>query len=822
MKISYNWLKDYVPTNLSVEKVADLLTFCGLEVEDFELVETIKGGLKNFFVGEVLTCENHPDSDHLHITTVDVGGELPLNIVCGAHNVAKGQKVIVATIGAKIYTSEDEYFVIKKSKLRGYVSEGMICSEKELQINDNHEGIMVIEEVVKAGTPAKEYLKIPEDYVFEIGLTPNRSDATSHIGVGRDLVALIQTQLKEDICLNLPNVDKFKIDNEEVKIEIITDSSICPRYSGITISNIEVKDSPEWLADRLKLIGLRPINNIVDITNYVLFEMGQPLHAFDFDKIEDGKIEVKTLPKGTKFTTLDVVERELNGKEIMICNKDMAMCMGGIYGGIDFGVTKETKTIFLESAYFNPVAIRKASKHHGLKTDASFRYERGTDPNITIYALKRAALLIKELASGEISSNIVDIYPNEVKQAEIDVNFERVYSLIGKRIEPETIKTILSSLNITIINEDESGLRVSVPTNKVDVLRECDIVEEILRIYGYDNIEVTSDVKSSLTVQKKPNTEKIQNLISDYLASNGFNEIMNNSLTKTSYYENNQDFPIEKSVSILNALSKDLGIMRQILLLGGLETLSYNINRKTNNIKAFEFGNCYNKNIDQFDSENITKRYNEEKHLLLLTTGSTSEGSWQKREKETDFYYLKNIVMNIFQLLRIDASRFVLNESSLNYLQGIEYINRDSNKTILSFGKLNPKIGKQFDIKQDVFLADFNWDLIIKSLNSKDIKYEEVSKFPEVKRDLALVLDKNTNFSDIENLAYQLERKYLKRNISLFDVYQGDKLPEGKKQYALSFTLEDKEKTLTDNQIDSIMKKLLRGFEEKLGAKLRG
>lgn len=822
MKISYNWLKDYVPTNLSVEKVSDLLTFCGLEVDSVELVETIKGGLNNFLVGEVITCENHPDSDHLHLTTVDVGTGTPLNIVCGAHNVAKGQKVIVATIGAKVYSSDDEYFTIKKSKLRGYLSEGMICSEKELQINDNHDGIMVIEEEVEVGTPAKEYLKIPEDYVFEIGLTPNRSDATSHIGVGRDLVALIQTQLKEDISLNLPSVDAFKVDKDEVKVEIITDSTICPRYSGITISNIEVKDSPEWLANRLKLIGLRPINNIVDITNYVLFEMGQPLHAFDLDKIKDGKIEVKTLSKGTKFTTLDGLERELSGKEIMICNEDKPMCMGGIYGGMDFGVTKETKSIFLESAYFNPVTIRKASKHHGLKTDSSFRYERGTDPNITIYALKRAALLIKELASGDVSSNIIDIYPSVIKQAEIDVNYERIYSLIGKIIEPQIIKSILVALNISIINENEEGIRVSVPTNKVDVLRECDIVEEILRIYGYDNIEVSSDVRSCLTYQKKPNSEKVQNLISDYLASSGFNEIMNNSLTKTSYYENNQDFPIGKSVNILNALSKDLGLMRQTLLFGGLETLSYNINRKTSNIKAFEFGNCYSKNIEGFENDNIIKRYNEEKHLLILTTGETSQESWQKRERETDFYYLKNIAMNIFQRLRIDVSRFVLVESSLSCIEGLEYVNRDSKKTILTFGKLSKKVGKDFDIKQDIFVADFNWDLVVKALNTKDIKYEEVSKFPEVKRDLALVLDKNISFFDIETLAYQLERKNLQRNISLFDVYQGDKLPEGKKQYALSFTLEDKEKTLTDKQIDSIMQKLLRGFEDKLGAKLRG
>ncbi len=822
MKISYNWLKDYVPTNLNVEKVADLLTFCGLEVESIEVVETVKGGLKNYVVGEVLTCENHPDSDHLHLTTVNVGEETPLNIVCGAPNVAKGQKVIVAKIGAKVYSSETEYFEIKKSKLRGYVSEGMICSEQELQISNDHDGIMVIEDNnIIAGTPAKEYLNIQEDYVFEIGLTPNRSDATSHIGVGRDLVALIQTQLKENISLNLPSIEGFKIDKQENNIEIITDSIICPRYSGLTISNIEVKDSPEWLSNRLKLIGIRPINNIVDATNYVLFEIGQPLHAFDLSKIKGNRIEVKTLPKGTKFTTLDGIERELNGIEAMVCNSEEGMCMGGIYGGLDSGVTKETKNIFIESAYFNPVTIRKASKLHGLKTDASFRYERGTDPNVTIYALKRVALLIKEIAGGEISSNIIDVYPNEIKQAEIVICYERMYSLIGKTIEPSIIKTILLSLNISILEEDEKGMKVSVPTNKVDVLRECDIVEEILRIYGYNNVEIPSDVKSSLSFQKKPNTEKIQNLISDLLASNGFNEIMNNSLTKTAYYENNTDFPLEKSVNILNALSKDLGVMRQTLLYGGLETISYNINRKVNNIRIFEFGNCYNKDLEQFDNQNITKRYNEEKHLILLTTGNNTPESWQKKEGQTDFFYLKNFVINIFERLRIDTSKYLLEETNSNYLEGLQLVNRDNKKVVVCYGKLKQKVGKQFDIKQDVFVADFNWNLIIKTLTNKDIKYQEVSKFPEVRRDLALVVDKTISFAEIEALAYQTEKKLLQRNISLFDVYQGDKLPEGKKQYALSFTLQDKEKTLTDNQIEAIMKKLLKGFEEKLGAKLR-
>lgn len=822
MKISYNWLKDYVPTNLSVEKVADLLTFGGLEVEAIEVVETIKGGLKNYVVGKVLTCENHPDSDHLHITTVDVGQERALNIVCGAANVAKDQMVIVAKIGARVYTSEEEFFEIKKTKLRGKESEGMICSEKELQISSNHEGILVIDDnSVEVGSSAKEYFNVQDDYVFEIGLTPNRSDAASHIGVGRDLVALIQAGLKEDIQLNIPRVDEFKIDNEDRKVEIITDSAICPRYCGITISNIEVKDSPSWLADRLKLIGIRPINNIVDITNYVLFEIGQPLHAFDLDKIEGNKIEVKTLAKGTKFTTLDGIERELNGSEIMICNAKEGMCMGGIYGGLDFGVSKETKNIFLESAYFDPVTIRKASKLHTLKTDASFRYERGTDPNITIYALKRAALLIKELAGGNISSDIIDVYPKVIKPFEIDIEYNNMYSIIGETINPETIKTILKSLNISILEETEQGLKLSVPTNKVDVLRECDIVEEVLRIYGYNNIETPKNIKSSLSYNKKPNPEKIQNIISDFLAANGFNEIMNNSLTKLEYYENNIDFPIDKSVRILNALSKDLGLMRQTLLYGGLETISYNINRKTNNIKLFEFGNCYNKNLDLFDSDNITKRYNEEKHLLLLTTGNTNSDSWQKKEEKIDFYYLKNMVINIFARLRIDIARYLLEDISFNHLNGLALVNRDNKRTIAYFGKLSNNVAKQFDIKQDVYVADFNWDLVVKALANKEIRYEEVSKFPQVKRDLALVLDKNIRFSEIEALAYQTEKKFLKRNIALFDVYEGDKLPKDKKQYALRFTLQDKDKTLTDNQIDAIMKKLLKSFEDKLGALLR-
>lgn len=821
MNISYNWLKDYIPVNLSAEKIEELLTSCGLEVESMEVVETIKGGLDKFYVGEVLTCEPHPDSDHLHITSVDVGKGNTLNIVCGAPNVEKGQKVIIATIGARIYNNEAEYFEIKKTKLRGVVSQGMICSEAELKLNNNHDGILVLDNNAKVGMPAKEYLKIEEDYVFEIGLTPNRSDAASHIGVARDLIALIRTQLNQDISLKIPSIDGFKIDNNSRPIDIKVDSNICPRYSGLTISNIEVKDSPEWLANRLRIIGLRPINNIVDITNYVLFEMGQPIHAFDLDKIKDNSIEVKTLNKGDKFITLDNVERELNGGEIMICDSEKGLCMGGIYGGKDSGVNYGTKSLFLESAYFNPVLIRKASKYHGLKTDASFRYERGADPSILIYALKRAALLIKEICGGEISSNIIDIYPNEIKQAEILLNFNRMTSLIGKEIDKKTIKEILISLGITILQEDDVSLLLSVPTNKVDVIRECDIIEEILRIYGYNNIEVSENILSSISYQEKPNKEKIQNIISDLLVYNGFYEIMNNSLTRTSYYQNNRDFAYENSVIIINALSKDLSLMRQTLVYGGLETLSYNINRKVSDIKAFEFGNTYSKNLDQIANSNITKRYNEENHLLLVLTGNNAPESWLAEHASIDFFYTKNIVMNIIDRLGIDISRFIMKTPSLNLIdEGLEYIHRDNNNTVVYFGKVNKKTLKEFDIKQDVYIADFNWDILIKSISNKNIKYKEVSKFPEVRRDLALVIDRDISFDDLYKLSIQAEKKILK-DVSLFDVYQGDKLPEGKKQYALSFILQDKDNTLTDKQIESVMNKLIKTFENKVGAKLR-
>lgn len=821
MKISYNWLKQYVDTAVSAEKAAELLTFGGLEVEDVEVVETIKGGLKNYVVGKVLTCVMHPNSDHLHLTTVDVGEEKPLNIVCGAPNVAEGQKVIVAKIGAKVYVSDDECFEIKRSKLRGEVSEGMICSEKELCLSDNNDGIMVLDSDAVVGTPAKEYFNIQEDYVFEIGLTANRSDATSHIGVGRDLIALLKAQLNEEKQLQLPSVDDFKTDSlENNDVEINIDTNLCKRYSAVAISEVKVMDSPQWLADRLRVIGIRPINNIVDITNFVLMETGQPLHAFDLSKVKNNKIEVKTLAAGTKFTTLDGVERELKGTEAMVCNSQEAMCMGGIYGGLDSGVSAETTDILLESAYFDPVVIRKAAKAHGLHTDASFRYERGADPNITLYALKRAALLIKEIAGGVISSEIKDVYPSTIEPVQIDLRYSYMDSLIGKSIERTLVKDILTSLNIQIANESEEGLTAIVPTNKVDVTRPCDLVEEILRIYGYNNVEISDSVQSCLNQTHKPNPDKVQNLISDYLAANGFNEVMNNSLTKLSYYENNADFPAEVSVPVLNALSKDLGQMRQTLLYGLLECAEYNINRKFSDLNFFEFGNCYKKKLETFEDENITKRYDQTKHLAILTCGKTKE-SWQAKQQDTDFYYLKNIVANIFAQLRIDTSRLSVEHLITEYYQyALCFIARESKKVVFTIGMLKPQVCKKFGIKQQVYYADLNWDLMLRMLPSKNVKYSEISKYPEVRRDLALIVSDEITFAQIETLAYQTEKKLLK-SVSLFDVYRGDKLPEGTKQYAVSFVLQDKEKTLTDKQIEAIMQKFIKTFEQKLNSQLR-
>lgn len=819
MKISYNWLREYVPTTQSAESVAKLLTFSGLEVEGLEKVESIKGGLDKYFVGHVLTCEEHPNSDHLHITTVDVGEGRILNIVCGAPNIAAGQKVVVATVGAVVYDEEGS-FTIKKSKLRGADSEGMICSEKELQLGNNHDGILVLPAEAKEGTPAKEYFNIKEDTILEIGLTANRSDATSHLGVGRDLVAILASQVKEQQPLNIPSVESFQVDEVTENVSINIDTNLCGRYSGLVIKGVEVKESPSWLKEHLNAIGIRPINNIVDITNFVLMETGQPLHAFDWDKVDGKSINVKTLDKGTKFVTLDGVERELSGKEALVCSATQPMCLGGIFGGKDSGITEQTTNIFVESAYFNQVVIRKAARFHGLQTDASFRYERGADPNITIYALKRAALLIKELAGGKISSEINDVYPTEIKRARIELSYSYLDTLIGQTIERGEIENILNGLNIEIESKNEEGLVALIPTNKVDVTRPCDLAEEILRIYGYDKINFSEQIRSSVNYIQKPDREKVQNTITSYLADNGFNETMNNSLTKVAYYEGNKDFPIEKSVQIINALSKDLALMRQTLLYGGLEVLSYNINRKVSDIKIFEFGNCYEKSLNCPDDQPVDKRYKEEKHLSMLTTGKATQESWQGKQQDTDFFYLKNMVMNVLRRLRVNEDKLEIKEAEAEYLQqGIVIINKENKKQVAILGILSQKVKKAFDIKQNVFYADLNWNTVLKMLPKKEVTYANISKFPEVRRDLALVLDEQVSFAEIEKVAFEVEKKLLKK-VNLFDEYRGMNLA-GKKQYAVSFILQDEQKTLNDKQIDAIMDKLLKAFETKLGAKLR-
>ncbi|MCX6232263.1 MAG: phenylalanine--tRNA ligase subunit beta [Bacteroidetes bacterium] len=821
MKISYNWLKTYINIDISAEKASELLTACGLEVESIEKIESVKGGLQGIVIGEVKTCIKHPDADKLSITTVDIGAEELLHIVCGAPNVATGQKVPVATIGTVLY-SGDEAFTIKKSKIRGELSEGMICAEDELGLGHSHAGIMVLDAAVAVGTPARDYFKIEDDYMLEIGLTPNRSDATSHIGVARDLTAVINNlpENNKKVKLTYPSVADFKTDNHNLPIEVIVEDTVaCPRYTGITLSGIKVQESPDWLKNKLKTIGLRPINNIVDITNYVLFETGQPLHAFDADKISGKKVIIKKLAKNTLFVTLDGTERKLSGEDLMICNVSEGMCIAGVFGGAKSGVTAETTAIFLESAYFDPTTIRKTSKHHGLKTDASFRYERGCDPNITRYALKRAITMMKEIAGGNISSEIVDVYPNLIECKSVDVSYKNIYRLIGKVIDKDIIKNILLSLEIEITNESNEGLSLLIPTNKVDVSREADVIEEILRIYGYNNVEIGDELHSSLAYIAKPDKEKVQNTISDYLSNNGFVEIMNNSLTSAEYVTKVEAFKSEMNVKILNPLSKELDVMRQTLLFGGLESISYNINRKSNDLKLYEFGNTYTYNTGAAADANVTKRFKEEKHLAVFVSGKKYAESWNLTATNQDIFNLKAYVMNILHRMRINASKLKMNQISDSvYDEALEYTLND--KRILIFGSLQSKLLLSFDIKQAVYYADFQWDNIIKMIPGAEVEYTEVPKFPEVRRDLALLINKEVSFAEIEQLAYQTEKNLLK-NVNLFDVYEGEKLEAGKKSYAVSFIIQDKEKTLNDKQIDGIMNRLIKVYSEKLGAVIR-
>ena len=804
MKISYNWLKQYVNTDLPAEEVGKLLTNCGLEVESIEKFETVKGGLEGMVIGEVKTKEKHPDADRLSVTTVDIGTGTLLNIVCGAANVAAGQKVVVATIGATLYPSTGEPFTIKKSKIRGALSEGMICAEDEIGLGTSHEGIMVLDASARIGSPAKEYFKIESDHVFEIGLTPNRADAASHIGVARDLVAVLNCS-SSGIQLTLPSVDSFAIDNDKLNIAVsVEDTAACPRYSGITLSGITVKESPEWLKQKLASVGVRSINNVVDATNYVLHELGQPLHAFDADKISGKKVIVKKLPAKTKFKTLDEVERELGAEDLMICNEKEGMCIAGVFGGITSGVTAQTKNIFLESAYFDPVHIRKTAKRHALKTDASFRFERGTDPNITVYALKRAAMLIKEVAGGTVSSNIVDIYPNPVENFKVAFSFANCDKLIGKQVDHELIKKILRSLGIEITSEGHDALLLSVPPFKVDVQREADVVEEVLRIYGYNNVELPSSLHASLSYAPKPDPDKIQSIISNLLSANGFHEIVTNSLTKASYYPEKP----ERAIHILNPLSSDLEVMRQSLLFTGLESIAYNINRKNPDLKFYEFGKTYFK---------AGEKYIEERHLAVFATGRDKEESWKHKEERTDFFTVKSAVLGIASRLGIKDIRTT--EMEHERLAGCVMLS--SGKTNFSIiGKVKANILKELDIKQEVFYAGMNWEAVLQLLKNNKVQFTEVPKFPEVRRDLALLVDKNIRYEQLEQLAFQSEKNLL-QSVNLFDVYEGDKIEKGKKSYALGFILRDPNATLTDKQIDKVMEKLQKTFEEKAGAKVR-
>ena len=820
MNISYNWLKEYVNFDLTPDEVAEALTSIGLETGGVEEVQTIKGGLEGIVIGEVLTCEPHPNSDHMHVTTVNLGQGEPVQIVCGAANVAAGQKVVVATLGTKLYDGE-ECFTIKKSKLRGIESMGMICAEDEIGIGNSHEGIIVLPADAVPGTPAKDYFNIKSEYVLEVDITPNRADACSHYGVARDLYAYL-IQNGKQATLKRPSVEAFKVDNHDMDIAIeVENTEACPRYAGVSIKGVTVKESPEWLQNKLRLIGVRPINNIVDITNYILHAYGQPLHCFDADKIKGGKIVVKTVAEGTTFVTLDEVERKLSDKDLMICNTEEPMCIAGVFGGLDSGTTEQTVDVFLESAYFNPTWVRKTARRHGLSTDSSFRFERGIDPNGTIYALKEAALLVQELAGGTISSEIKDNYPAPIADFTVELNYEKVHSLIGKTIPVETIKSIVTSLEMKIVNETPEGLTLQVPPYRVDVQRDCDVVEDILRIYGYNNVEIPTTLKSSLTTKGEVDySQKLQNLISEQLVGCGFNEILNNSLTAASYYEGSETYKNENLVYLMNPLSNDLNVMRQTLLFGGLESIQHNANRKNADLKFFEFGNCYHFNEEKKNPEKVLAAYSEDYHLGLWVTGKRVTNSWAHPDENSSVYELKAYVENVFARLGLHMHDLVVgNLTDDIYAAGLSVQTRGG-KRLATFGIVTKKLLKAFDIDNEVYYADFNWKELLKAIRNVKVSYTEISKFPAVKRDLALLLDKKVQFAEIEKIAYETEKKLLKE-VSLFDVYEGKNLEAGKKSYAVSFLLQDENATLNDKQIDKIMSKLVKNLEDKLNAKLR-
>jgi phenylalanyl-tRNA synthetase beta chain len=820
MNISYNWLKEYVDFDLTPDEVAVALTSVGLETGGVEEVQTIKGGLEGLVIGEVLTCIPHPDSDHMHITTVNLGNGEPVQIVCGASNIAAGQKVVVATIGTKLYDGE-ECFTIKKSKLRGVESNGMICAEDEIGLGTDHAGIIVLPETAVPGTLAKDYYNVKSDYVLEVDITPNRADACSHFGVARDLYAYLK-QNGKPAKLSKPSVDAFAVENHDLDIKVtVENSEACPRYAGVTVKGVTVKESPEWLQNKLRIIGLRPINNVVDITNYIVHAFGQPLHCFDAAKIKGGEVIVKTMPEGIAFVTLDGVERKLSDRDLMICNKEEAMCIAGVFGGLDSGSTDTTTDIFLESAYFHPTWVRKTARRHGLNTDASFRFERGIDPNATIYCLKLAALMVKELSGGTISSEIKDVCAEPVKDFIVDLTYAKVHSLVGKDIPVDTIKSIVDSLEMKILKETTEGLTLSVPPYRVDVQRDCDVIEDILRIYGYNNVEIPSTLKSSLTTKGEyDKSNKLQNLIAEQLVGCGFNEILNNSLTRAAYYDQVESYPSNHLVMLMNPLSADLNAMRQTLLFGGLESISHNANRKNADLKFFEFGNCYYFNEEKKNPEKVLGAYAEDYHLGLWVTGKKVVNSWAHPDEDSSVYELKAYVENIFLRLGLNIKNLVVGNLTNDIYAAALSIHTKGGKQLATFGVVTKKILKAFDIDNEVYFADLNWKELMKAIRSVKVGYQEIPKFPAVRRDLALLIDKNIQFAEIEKIAYETEKKLLKA-VELFDVYEGKNLEAGKKSYAVCFILQDESQTLNDKMIDKIMSKLVKNLEDKLNAKLR-
>ena len=815
MNISYKWLKEYVDFDLTPQQVCDALTSTGLEVDALEEVQSIRGGLKGLYVGQVLTCEVHPNSDHLHVTTVDLGHGEPSQIVCGAPNVAAGQKVIVADLGCVLYDGDKE-FVIKKSKLRGVESCGMICAEDEIGVGTSHDGIIVLPQDAVVGTPAAEYYHLESDWLIEVDITANRADGLSHWGVARDLYAWLKSNGYET-QLHRPSVDGFSVDNHDLPIDVVIENTeACRRYACVSITDCEVKESPDWLKNKLTTIGLRPINNIVDITNYVMMAVGQPLHCFDADMVTGHKIVVKTMPEGTPFVTLDGVEHKLSDRDLAICNAEEPMCIAGVFGGKGSGTYETTKNVVLESAYFHPTWIRKSARRHGLSTDASFRFERGVDPNGTIEALKLAALLCRELAGGKVSMDIRDEYPNPIENPQVELKFDYVDSLIGKHIPAETIKSICESLEMKVLSEKAEALLLEVPAYRVDVTRPCDVVEDILRIYGYNNVEIPTQLKSSLVIKgDEDRKHKLQNLVSEQLVGAGFNEILNNSLSKSSYYGDKQDV-----VRIMNPLSSDLGVMRQTLLYGGLESIEHNVKRKVQNLRFFEFGNSYFFDPEKANEDSPMQAYKEENYLGIWVTGKRVEGSWAHPNEDSTYFELSAHVQNILQRIGMKQGALVTKKSeNENFSAGLVIENRGGKK-LIEMGILSKKLLKQFDLQQPVYFAELNWTQLMKATRKNEITYTEISKHPAVSRDLALLVDNAVEFAQIEQIARQTEKKLLKK-VELFDVYEGDKLPQGKKSYAVNFILQDTEKTMNDKQIDAIMQKLIAQLTAKLGAQLR-